>query len=198
MPPILGSILIRIVIAGWVFYDAYSKKRYSKGPTIAWILAVFVHPILALLLYSLFRLPQGWALEKEISKIDPEFMERKYRSQNNILMTIALIACGVILFLLGSVVPSFRRMFQAMGLTLPLVCKVELILSHWIWIIGILLMMGIIFFFKYPKMIRFHRKHAPLSYVIYIVFTIIGLGVVINLVVRNMLHLYIEMSKMVK
>jgi hypothetical protein len=198
MPPVLGSILIRIVIAGWVFYDAYGRKRYSKGPAIAWTLAALVQPILVLIFYLFFRLPQNWVLEKRTGKIDPEFVERKYRLQNNILMVTALIGCGVILYLLGAIVPTFSQMFQEIELTLPLLCKVESILGRWIWIIGILLMAGIIFFFKHPKLARFHRKHAPLSYVIYLIVMIIGLDILINSVVKNMYQPILEMSKIVK
>jgi predicted tellurium resistance membrane protein TerC len=59
-------------------------------------------------------------------------------------------------------------------------------------------MAGIIFFFKHPKLARFHRKHAPLSYVIYLIVMIIGLDILINSVVKNMYQPILEMSKIVK
>ncbi len=177
------QVLFRVIIAGWIFRDAYVKKRYNKGPALAWALvALATYPLLAYIIYMLFRLPQKGALEKKMGKIDPEFMKRKYIHQNNILMVITLIPCGVIMVLLHNVIPTFCKMFQEIGQTLPLICQVESALGYWVWIVGILLIMGIIFFFKYPKMARFHIKHAPASYVIYIVTIILGLGIWGNLI----------------
>lgn len=198
----LISILILGAIAGWIFYDAYNKKRYSKWPSIAWTVGALIFPFLVLLFYLLFRPPQERILKKEVAKIDPEFMEKKYRLLDNVLMVIAVIMCGEVLYLLGGVVPTFTKMFQEVELSLPVVSnvisKIALILGHWVWLIGFLLLAGIIFFFKHPRLVRFHRRHAPRSYVDYILIVVLGSRLIIGLIVISMYLPIFEMSTMIE
>lgn len=179
----LISIFIRGAIAGWIFYDTYNKRRYKKGPSIAWTVGTFIFPILVLLFYILFRPFPGRILEKGVGKINPELLEKKYRLLDNILMVIAIIACGVIIFLFGNVIPTFTKMFQEAGVSLPIACKIDLILGYWVWVIGVLLLVGIVLFFKLPKLVRFHRRHAPRSYVDYILIVMLGSRFIIALIV---------------
>ncbi len=190
----LISIFIRGAIAGWIFYDTYNKRRYKKGPSIAWTVGTFLFPILVLLFYLLFRPLPGRILERGVGKVAPEFLEKKYRLLDNILMVIAIIACGVIVFLFGNVIPTFTKMFQEVGLSLSVVSKISLIFGHWVWAIGFLLLVGIIFFFKHPRMVRFHRRHAPRSYVDYILIVMLGSRLIIGLIVMSMYLPIFEMS----
>jgi len=190
----LISIFIRGAIAGWIFYDTYNKRRYKKGLSIAWAVGALIFPILVLLFYLLFRPLPGRIFEKGVGKIDPEFIERKYRLLDNILMVVAVIMCGEVLYLLGGVVPTFTKMFQEVGISLSVVCKISLILGHWAWAIGFLLLVGIIFFFKHPKLVRFHRRHAPRSYVDYILTIVLGLRLIKGLIVMGMYLPVFEMS----
>ena len=180
------SILIVIIIAGWIFYDAYNKRRYKKRPSIAWAVGAIVFPFLVLLFYLLFRPLPGRIFEKGVGKVDPEFMEKKHRLLNNFLMVIAVIMCGEVLYLLGGVVPTFTQMFQEVVVPLPVVCKIRLILGHWVWPIGFLLLVGIIFFFKHPRLVRFHRRHAPRSYINYILIVTLGSRFIMGLIVTSM------------
>lgn len=188
------SILAGIIIAGWIFYDAYNKRRYKKRLSITWAVGALIFPILVLPFYLLFRPPRDQALENRVSKIDPEFIEKKYRLLNNILIIITAVIYGEILFLLGGVVPTFTKMFQEVGISLSAVCKITLILGNWIWIIGFLLLVGIIFFFKHPKMVRFHRRHAPRSYVDYILVIMLGFGLIRALIVMSAYSPIFELS----
>ncbi len=194
----LISILVLGAIAGWIFYDAYKRKRYKKGPSITWTVGALIFPILVWLFYLLFRPLPGRILEEGISKIDPGFMEKKYRLLDNILMVIVLIPCGVIVFLFGNVIPTFTKMFQEVGISLSAVCKIRLILGHWVWAVGILILIGITFFFKHPRPVRFHRRHAPRSYVDYILIIVLGSKFIIALIVIGMYLPVFEMSTMIK
>jgi hypothetical protein len=193
----LISILVRIIIAGWIFHDSYNKKRYNKWPSIAWTVGALIFSILVWLFYLLFRPPQDWVLKKGVGKINPEFMEKKYRLLDNILMVIAIIAWGVIVFLFGNVIPTFTQMSQEVGISLSVVCKISLILGHWVWAIGFLLLVGIALFFKHPRLVRFHRRHAPRSYVDYILIVILGSGFIVGLIVISMYLPIFEMSTMI-
>ena len=194
----LISILVLGAIAGWIFYDAYNKRRYKKGLSIAWAVGALIFPFLVLLFYLLFRPLPGRILEKGVGKVDPEFVERKYRLLDNILMVVAVIMCGEVLYLLGGVVPTFTKMFQEVGIPLSVVCKISLILGHWAWAIGFLLLVGIIFFFKHPRLVRFHRRHAPRSYIDYILVVMLGSRLIIGLIVMSMYLPIFEMSTMIK
>jgi hypothetical protein len=198
----LISIFIRGAIAGWIFYDAYNKRRYKKGPSITWTIGALVSPILLLLFYLLFRPLPGRIFEKGVGKVAPEFMAKKYRLLDNALMVVAAISCGIIIFLLGNVIPTFTKMFQEAEISLSVVCKISLILGHWIWAIGILLLIGIVLFFKHPRLVRFHRRHAPRSYAIYItaVYTAVMFraGIIVGWIVRGMYLPIFEMSAMIE
>ena len=198
----LISILVNVIIAGWIFHDAYNKKRYNKWSSIAWTVGALIFSILVGLFYLLFRPLPGRILEEGISKIDPGFMEKKYRLLDNIIMVIVLIPCGVIVFLFGNVIPTFTKMFQEAGVPLSVVCKISLILGHWVWPIGFLLLVGIVLFFKHPKLVRFHRRHAPRSYVICIIAVYIavmfGAGIIVGWIVRGMYLPIFEMSTMIE
>ena len=188
------SILVGIIIAGWIFHDAYNKNRYNKWSSIAWTVGVLIFPILVWLFYLLFRPLPGRILEKGVDKTDPKFMEKKYKLLNNILMVVAIISCGVIVFLFGNVIPTFTQMFQEGGISLSVVCKISLILGRWAWAMGILLLIGIVLFFKHPKLVRFHRRHAPRSYVDYILVVILGSKFIIALIVMSAYWPIFEMS----
>lgn len=177
------DLLIGLLVAGLIFYDAYGKKRYRMGPSIVWSLFAFIIFLPTALLYLLFRPPRGQILEKGVAKIDPEFTERKYKVVNTLLMTVSLFFIGIILFQLGVVIPTFAEMFQEINKPLPSVTRILVGLGHYIWITGIVLITAIILFLKHPRMLKFHRKYAPISYVIYIVFLIPVFGVIIGTIV---------------
>lgn len=224
MAKVLWAV-ISIIIIGFVFYDAYSKKRYNLKTSVLWALfAGFLPLLLGIPLYLLFRprsninlTPSEIKLGEEIKCINHseiksdrlccccryaycrdclteienknycqsclDFLDKKYRFLNKLLMIFSLIFLALLTFMLGFIVPKFTALFEGFKIKLPILTQVVTKISSFVWILGLLLAILIILLFRNAKSTNFLKKFAPLSYVISLILIWVIPGLLIGIIV---------------
>jgi hypothetical protein len=226
---IISNFPISIIIIGFVFYDAYSKKRYNLKASVLWALfAGFLPLLLGIPLYLLFRPRRNTNLAPSKIKLGAEetkcikhsevkadrlcsgcryaycedcltkvknksycqscldFLDKKYKSLNKLLMIFSLIFLALITFMLGFIVPKFAGIFETLGGDLPILTLVMIKISSFAWILGLLLATLIIFLFRNVKSMDLLKRLAPQSYAILLIFIWALPGLLIALIVFSM------------
>lgn len=170
MLKILGlfSFVLNLLVVGFVFHDAYFRKRYNLGASILWILFVLLTPFaLAIPLYILFRPNRDITRGSLCIEPNDEFLKKKYLLLDRILLILFLFLWAYVLFLFIKIIPAFNELFKGFDIRLPILTLIIIKLSNFVWIWGLLIPILTVFLFvKFKHIIR---NSAPRSYVILII-----------------------------
>jgi type II secretory pathway component PulF len=156
-----------------VISDVYNATK--EGATFSESLGKFPHIFSPLIVNIIKSGEASGHLDTALGHIN-EFLSREESLRSKILVALAyptfllLVGCISIIILMNFIIPKLGVMFEELGRELPFVTKLVLKISNifqtWgIWLLGLIVLLGIIFWYKktlYQRVTRCLKLNIPI------------------------------------